>query len=183
MARKVPVDRYRPGTLPDTGDDLIQFLFDELVRIAAAINTFPVALNVSESQAGVPVDTIPTEFRLFEGVDPLLSIPGGYWDNPLGEWECAASGLYMVNVNVTVQPFGSGNKDYACSLTVYADDVEILSTATVGDDAFPLGAAIALGTFISRETKIRATITLVHDQFSGTTTVDAYMTIISTAIE
>lgn len=183
MALKTQTERYAPGNLPATAEGLIQFLFDELPRIAAALNSFPVALNVFESHGGVPVDTVPNEFRLFEGIGPTLDIPGGAWDSVLGEWKCPAAGLYIINVTANVAAFGAGNKDYACTLKIYADDVEIISNPTVGDDAFPLGAAIAIGTFIQRETIIRSTITLVHEQFAGSTTVGAYMTIISTALE
>jgi len=183
MALKAPIDRYTPGNLPDTADGLIQFLLDELERIAAAMNEFPVGINVGEVQIGVPVTTIPAEFRLFEGETPLFDIPGGSWDLPLGEWTCPATGLYTINVVCSIAPFGAGNKDYACTLRVYSDDVEILSTSSVGDDAFPLGADIGLSTFIDRESVIRATITIVHDQFVGTTTVTSFMSIVSSALQ
>ena len=183
MALKGPVERYSPGNLPDSPDGLIEFLYDELPRIATAMNEFPVGINVREEDPAVPVELVPVEFRLFEGETPLFDLPGGSWDIPLGEWTCPASGLYTINAISVVAPFGAGNKDYAALLRIYVDDVETLSSGDVGQDNFDLTSSIALSTFITRESVIRATITLVHDQFTGTTTVTSFMSIVSSALE
>lgn len=180
---KQPPPRYTPGNLPDTGDGLIQFLFDELPRIAAALNKFPSGMSVSQAVNDVPVTTVPTEFRLFEDEPANFDIPGGGWDIPLGEWTVPATGLYVVTANVLVAPFGAGNKDYAVQLTLYIDNVQLWRGASVGQDNLEIGASVSAVGRAVRDSVIRATITLVHDQFVGTTTVTAQMGITSTVQE
>ena len=176
-------ERYEPGLIPDTPAGLIQFLQDELPRISAALNKFPNGVGVAASYPAVPVTTTPTEYRLFEGALSNYDLPGGGWNSVTGEWTCAASGLYQVNLNAQVSPFGSGNKDYGADLRLYIDDVEIWNSTAVGDDAYPLACSISVSGRLQRESIIRATITLVHDSFTGTCAVDANMSISSTALE
>ena len=182
MAKR-PADRYHPGNLPDSLPGLIQFLYDELWRIADALNRFPVGLNVDETLLAVPISPVPAEYRLFEGETAALDLPGGGWDVPLGEWTVPLNGLYQINMNTVIDPFGSGNKDYAAKLRLYIDDVETWSNTDVGDDAFPLSCSLAISGLISRESVVRASIELVHDQFTGTCDVSSFMGITSTAQE
>lgn len=183
MANKTQGENYTPGNLPDTADGLIQFLYDELWRIAIALERFPAGFSVNELNTTIPVTTVPTEFRLFEGETPAYDLPGGGWDSTLGEWTASATGLYQVNCNAIIQPFGAGNKDYAADLKIYINDVEAFANSTVGDDAFSLSCAIAVSGLITREDVLRATLTLVHEQFTGNTTFDAYMSATSTALQ
>lgn len=182
MAKR-PSEKYVPGNIPDTLPGIVQFLYDELPRIAQALNEFPVGMNVSENQPGVPITTTPTEFRLFQTETPGFDLPGGGWDVALGEWTVPVNGFYQFNLVAEISPFGAGNKDYACELHFYVDDAIVFTSGNVGDDAFPLGTAIAISTFLIRESKVRATIVLEHDQFVGTSTVLSFMGIANTAQE
>lgn len=180
---KFPVERYRPAELPDIGPALLTHLYDEFTRISQALVAFPVALNVSEVQAGVPVDQTPTEFRLYEAAPFILDLPGGGWDQPLGEWTVPTTGLYQINMNAIIQPFGAGNKDYAAKLRLYIDDVEIWANASVGDDAYELSCSLSASGRLIRESIVRASIALVHEQFTGITTVDSFMNLTQVAQE
>ena len=178
---KRPSEKYYPGNVPDTLPALVQFLFDELFRISEAIRAFPVGMNVKEARIGVPITTTPTEDRLFEGAAADLDLPGGGWDSVLGEWTVPVNGLYQININSVVAPFGAGNKDYAAEIKLYIDNVERWSNADAGQDNFRLSCSLAASGFLFRESVIRVTITLVHDQFVGSTTVTSFMGITSTA--
>ncbi len=182
MAKR-PAEKYYPGNIPDTLPALIQFLYDEFWRISEAISAFPVGLNVIELEPSVPVDTTPVEFRLFEGEAFILDLPGGGWDQVLGEWTAPVSGLYQINMNSIIEPFGSGNKDYAAKLRLYIDNVERWANSAVGDDAFSLSCSLAVSGYIARESIVRATIELVHEQFTGTSQVNSFIGISSTAKE
>lgn len=176
-------DKYVPANLPDTLPGLIQFLYDELWRISAAMNKFPTAISVAQTALDVPITPIPTEFRMFEGIAPEYDLPGGGWDLALGEWTCTANGIYAVFINVLVSPFGAGNKNYACELRLYVNDVEAWHNSDAGPDDFELGAALAASGMLKRDDVVRATLTLVHDQFTGDTDVMAGMSITSTALQ
>ena len=178
---KQPSERYVPGNIPDTLPVLIQFLYDELPRISQALNEFPVGLNVSQSVPGVPINLIPTTFNLFINEVALFDLPGGGWNEATGEYSIAVTGLYQLNIVTDVTPFGAGNKDYACQLEFLKNDVVIFAAGNVGQDDFRLGCAIAISTCLVRGDILRATITLVHDSFVGSTTVTAFMGISSTA--
>lgn len=180
---KLPQERYQPGNLPETLPGLLSFLYDELWRIARALNAFPIGMNVREDAIAVPVDTTPTEHRLFENVTPTLDLPGGNFNEPLGEWTAPASGIYQVNVNSVVDPFGAGNKDYAAKLRIYIDDIEAWSNTDVGDDAYTLSCSMAISGLLERGEVIRFTLELVHEQFTGNTTVTSFMSISATAIQ
>lgn len=180
MAKR-PAERYVPANIPDTLPALVQFLYDELWRISRALNEFPVGLNVTEDQAGISVDTTPQETRLFEGVDPTLDLPGGDWNNPLGEWTVPLTGLYQININAVVAPFGSGNKDYAAKIVLYVNDVETWANTDVGNDQFPLSCTLSVSGLLSISDVVRITIVLQHEQFTGVTSVNAFMTTAITA--
>ena len=176
-------ERYVPGLIPDNPAALIQFLQDELPRISAAMNRFPNGVGVDANYPAVPVTTVPTEYRLFEGALSNYDLPGGGWDPTTGEWTCAASGLYQINLNAVVSPFGLGNKDYGATLRLYINDVEQWTSPAVGDDAYQLTCSISVSGRLVRESVIRATITIAHDSFTGNCPVDANMSISSTALE
>ena len=57
---KQTTERYHPGNLPDSPDGLIQFLFDELWRIAQAISAHIVGATVTQLGLIVPVTPVPT---------------------------------------------------------------------------------------------------------------------------
>jgi hypothetical protein len=182
---KTPAEPYYPGNVPDNLPALITFLYDELWRISRALTEFPVGMNVAQQASGVPVSTVPQEFRLFENElgNPVLDLPGGGWDNVTGEWTVPLNGLFQINVNSVVQPFGGGNKDYAAILHMYVNDVELWSNTDVGDDAYPLSCALSISGFLKHLDVVRWTIELVHDQFVGTTQVTSFASLTSTAQE
>ena len=180
---KQPAEPYFPGNLPDTLTGLIAFLYDELWRISRALTEFPVGMNVGQSVGGVPITTIPTEFRLFEGEQALLDLPGGGWDVALGEWTVPLNGLFQINANCVVEPFGAGNKDYAATLRLYVNDVATWQNTDVGDDAFTLSCTLAISGSLKQGDVVRWSIGLVHDQFVGVTTVTSFASLSSTAQE
>jgi hypothetical protein len=180
---KQPSEKYYPGNIPDTLPALVQFLFDELWRISRALNEFPVALNVSEIEIGVPVTTTPTEFRLFEGETPILDIPGGSWDIALGEWTAPVTGLYQINVNTVTTGPGAGNKIWGVVVRLYVNDIQRWENTDVGDDAFKLSCALSVSGRLLREDVVRLTITLEHEQFVGSTDVESHLSLINVAQE
>jgi hypothetical protein len=183
MPNKVPTEPYYPGNLPDTLPGLIQFLYDELWRISTAIRPFPISNNVQEVQAGIPVDTTETQFRLFEDAIPSLTLPGGQWDILLGEWTAPANGIYQININNVIEPFGTGNKDYAARLHIYVNDVEIWTNTATGADNFILSCALAVSGRLLEGDVMRCTIGLVHEQFTGVTTVTSFWTLFAAAVQ
>ncbi|GAF85951.1 unnamed protein product [marine sediment metagenome] len=183
MPNKFPVERYRPAALPDIGPALLTHLYDEFTRISQALIAFPVALNVNETQLGVPVTTIPTEFRLFEGVDATLDLPGGDWDSVLGEYKVPTTGLFQINLNSTSSAVGAGNKDWQALVRLYVDDVEIWGVNDSGQDDFPLTCQLSVSGRLVRDSIVRASIELVHEQFVGSTTVTAFMNLTQVAQE
>ena len=181
MAGKRPSEKYVPADIPDTLPGLVQFLYDELPRISQALNEFPVGLNVAQSEPAVPIGTVEVQFRLFEGATPSFDIPGGGWDSVLGEWTAPVSGLYQINANVIIGAFGSGQFDYGATLRLFINDVESFLNSDAGQDDFDLSCGMPISTFLQRESVLRFTIGLQHQQQSGTVAVIATLGISSTA--
>jgi len=176
-------DKYRPGELPTELPALITHLYDEFARIAQALNEFPAGITVSEAATDVPVSTIPEEYRLFEGETPQYDLPGGGWNVAAGEWTVPLNGIYQININSTVAPFGAGNKDWLAEVRLYSDDVLAFESTSAGQDNFPLTCSMAISSLLVRESVLRATLTLVHDSFVGLVDVDSFMGITVAASE
>ena len=181
MAKRNP-DRYVPGNLPNTTEGLIQFLYDELPRISAALLALPAGISVREL-AAVPISPVEQETRLFEGETPEFDLPGGGWDITLGEWTVPATGLYQLNGNIIVEPFGAGNKDWTVVLVLYRNDVEVFRNSAVGNDAFSLSCSMALSGRLQREDVMRMTVITQHEQFTGVSNYSAAWTASSTVVE
>ncbi len=182
MAKR-PSEKYYPGNIPNTLPALVQFLYDELPRIAQALNEFPVGLNVDQAEAAVPIGIVAVEFRLFEGATPSLDLPGGGWDSILGEWTVPVSGLYQLNANVIIGAFASGQFDYGATLRVYSNDVELFQNSDAGQDDFDLSCNLSISSFVLRDAVLRWTIALQHQQQTGTVPVVATAGVTSTAQE
>ena len=168
MAGKRPSERYVPGDIPDSLPGLIQFLYDELPRISQALNEFPVGLNMSQALAAIPIDTVAVEERLFINEPFDLDLPGGGWDQVLGEWTVPVTGLYQVNSNVVIGAFGAGQFDYGATLRLYVNDVVRWQNADAGQDDFDLSCSLSISGFLIREDVLRWTIALQHQQQTGT---------------
>ena len=110
-------------------------------------------------------------------------MPGGGWDSALGEWTCGVNGLYQINANVVVGAFGSGQFDYGATLRLYANNVVLFVNSDAGQDDFDLSCSMSVSSFIERETVLRWTIGLAHQQQTGTVPVVATAGITSTAQE
>jgi hypothetical protein len=182
MANKIPTRPYLPGNVPDTPAALIQFLFDELYRIAAAINPFPVSLVVKQIGLIVAVTPVPTTVRLFIGSVPVQEYPGGAWDPGPGEWVNPVSGLYTVNVNSNVEGFGTGNKLYQLSIQLWEDNhidppSIIWATEANGPDDRVLSVQVDLSGAVLQGSSIYAEATVFDDQFSGNVTLNSHMSI------
>ena len=178
---KQPSERYRPGNIPETLPGLIQFLYDEFPRIAQALNEFPVGVNVTGTEPAVPIGTTPVEFRLFEGQPFELDLPGGGWDEALGEFTIPVSGLYQINANVVIGAFGAGQFDYGALLRLYVNNVVRWSNSAAGQDDFSLSCSLAISGFLTREDILRWTVELTHQQQTGTVPVVSTVGVTSTA--
>lgn len=181
MARKVPTERYTPASVPSV-EGLPQFLYDELWRIATAIEPFPITLNIKMLGMLVGIGPTPTSSRLFLGIDPLQENPGGQWDSALAEWVCDVTGVYQMSVNLLIEPFGAGNKDYLAQVFIYTEEDglprEIWHSTDTGIDNMELGVAISLAGPLTKGDKLWAEAVLMHELFTGNVTVNAYMSLV-----
>jgi len=179
---KATTEKYYPSNVPDTPAGLIQYLYDELWRISTAINAAPAAVSVEQAGAAAPVAPGGIESRLFEGTIPYYDLPGGGWVTNLGEWVVPADGIYQFTTSIKVQPFGGGNKDYSIVLRVYVNDVQIQSGGSTGDDAHPHYAVLANAAQLLSNDRVRTTLTIDHDNFTGDGIYDAVMSITSAVL-
>ena len=175
MSRSLPLP-YNPNPVPSNRDDLPRYIYDELVRIKESFIAQPTALAIEDS-FDYPVTTVLTWERMFDGgvVVPTWDVPGGGFDNTTGEWTCPQYGLYSVNVQMTVQPYGSGNKDYYAGLRLYIDRggiIEYRESTDGGDDAIPLGVTLNGLLPIQQGDVLAVDAAVVHDIFVGVAPVD-----------
>jgi hypothetical protein len=183
MANKTPTQRYVPGNVPDTPAALIQFLFDELYRIASAINPFPITLNIEQVGLIIPISPVPISQRLFIGVDPLSENPGGAWDPQAGEWICPVSGTYQMSVNTALLAGSLGNKLYESQLAIWVDNQidpprEVWRTFVNGVDDLPLSNQISLAGPVGAGSVLYVVLTLVDANNSFDATIDSYMSLV-----
>jgi hypothetical protein len=183
MANKTPTQRYVPGNVPNTPEALIQFLFDELYRIAAAINPFPVTLNIEQDGLIIPVSIVANTVRLFVGIDPLQEIPGGAWDSVLGQWVCPVTGTYQMSVNTSIAPSALGNKIYQSTVAIWVDNQidpprEVWRTFVNGVDNLEQSNQISLAGPVDAGSVLYATITLVDASNTFDANVSAYMSLV-----
>ena len=175
MPKSIPLP-YHPNPVPSQLDDVPRYLYDELVRIKEAFIEQPTAMAI-ETSFDYTVTTVLIWDRIFNDgvVVPTWDIPGGGFDNTTGEWTCPQDGLYSIDVQMTVQPYGAGNKDYYAGLRLYKDSggvVEYRETTDGGDDAIPLGVTLSGLIPLLQGDVLAVDAAVVHDQFVGTTTVD-----------
>jgi hypothetical protein len=180
MANKRPTERYVPGNVPDTLPGLVQFLYDELWRIATAINPFPISLNIEQFELLADVAPLPQLTQLFVGSVPIRELPGGAWDSASGRWVCPVSGVYQISINCRVEPFGAGNKIYQAVVSIVLDGDTadpVWSSTDNGPDDRPLGVNITLSGPVNEGQTLSAFVSLDDDQFTGQCVVDSYMSI------
>lgn len=180
---KPTTERYYPGNLPDDAQSLIPFLFDELWRISQAISEHIVGMAAQQLGLIVPTSPVPNEAQLFIGATILSDLPGGWFDPATGAYTPQESGQYQISVNTVVEPFGTGNKLYNVELRIYIDGVLLWRSVSSGDDDQDLGASISLGARVLAGQAVTASVTIVHDQFTGDVIVDSYLSVNQTSAE
>ncbi len=180
---KSTTERYYPGNLPDTPEALIPFLFDELWRIANSLQAHIVGCTVTQTQLSVATSPTPTEAPLFIGGTIKTDLPGGGFNVVTGAYTAPETGLYTISVDSVVAPFGSGNKIYNCDLRIYVAGVLLWRSVDSGDDDQELGTSIAVGARVLAGQAVTCTITIKHDQFTGSVLVDSYLSINQTSAE
>lgn len=186
---KPPVERYRPGNVPDTPEALIPFLFDELFRIATAIYAHVVALIVGQSNLEIPVTPVPTWKKLFVGEPADSDLPGGGWLQATGAYIVPENGFYQINCNCIVAPFGAGNKIYNVTLqaniadTAGAPQVGLMRMVDGGEDNLELGANLSFAARLLAGNELTFHLQSQHDQFTGNIYVSSNLSIGQTSAE
>jgi hypothetical protein len=169
MGMRRPVERYRPGSTPDTPAGLIPFLTEELNRIAISFEALGAGAGVRESAAAVPIDAVGTPYPLFIGQAPAWDRPGGTWQPATGTWTCPVSGLYLVTLDCRVAGLDApGNQDYETVIELLENGALRYSAANSGNDAFATSCTIATVAYIQREAEIQARVRLIHQSRTGT---------------
>jgi hypothetical protein len=162
MAKKL-IERDRPGIIPDDPDGLIQFLYDELWRIAAAMENFIAGVTVEEFAAAVPIGNPGALYPLFVGIPATIDVPGGNWDQPTGTWEAPATGFYSINLICQVQGLAApGNQDYVVNLNLEINGVIVYTASNSGNDSYPLSCSIAFTGELIEQDIIGGSVQLVH---------------------
>ena len=174
---------YTPLLPPQTegNEDLTRYLYEELTRIKEALAADPVALTVSETSV-ITVTTVINWQRIFILALVNWDYPGGTWDNIAAEWTCPQVGLYSFTVDLRVEPYGAGNKNYYAGIRlniVRADGsgTDTLESIDSGDDNFMLGVTLPAQLVIFSGDVVYVTATVVHDQFIGDATINSSMQI------
>jgi hypothetical protein len=160
---------YYPNPVPTDPARLQQYLFDEFNKIKDALVPQPVALAIEETDTYV-VGTLPNWVQAFVGGTPAWDVPGGSFDSVTGFWTCPQQGLYSADIQLKVEPFGSGNKQYYAGVRLYKDSggvVEYRETTDGGDDAVPLGVTLSGLLPLLQGDILGVEFTIVHDQFTG----------------
>jgi len=165
---------YKPDPSPYTLDDVPRYLEQELNRIAQALIAQPVAMAVEEVGDYI-VYTFPNWVRVFVGVAPSWDVPGGDFDSATGYWTCPQRGLYSIDANLEVQPYGSGNKNYYAGVRIYRDAGGVITyneTTDGGVDDIPLGVNLSGLIPLDQGDILAVEITIVHETFVGTAPYD-----------
>jgi hypothetical protein len=78
-----------------------------------------------------------------------------------------------------VAGFGAGNFVYLADVNILLDGATVVwDSITSGQDDIALGVSISLSGPINAGQELSTFITLVDEQFEGTTTVDSYMSVV-----
>lgn len=182
MPKKVPVD-YHPSNPPLQFADWHRWISDELFRIAASLQQNPVTLAI-EGTGIAPISGVIEYVTIGVGDDALIDDPSGSWDPVTAVWTCPLSGMYSVNVQVTVDAFGSGNKTYYGSVQVQqiSPVVDVRAEALDGgDDDVPLSISLGRPLILLTGDQFNFQFGAVHTQFSGDVTFSYAISIVRTA--
>ena len=165
---------YTPGQVPTGVDGLPRFLADEFRRIQEALIAQPVAMAVDET-GDYAVGTVENWVRVFVGATPSWDVPGGNFDSVTGIWTCPQSGLYSLDANLKVEPYGAGNKNYFAGVRIEIDRGGVITykeTTDGGVDNIPLGVQLAGLIPLLQGDKLAVEMTIVHETFVGTAPYD-----------
>ena len=159
---------YEPTSPPIEFQDWHRWIDDELHRIRNDLQAPPIALAI-EGSGTIGVDDVPTTITLAIGDLPVFDVPGGSWNTLTGEYTVTLSGLYSATVQAFVDAFGTGNKNYQCSLQVFVNEnPRSLQTAGGADDV-PLAISITAPLILFAGDILRVELTTLHEQFTGST--------------
>lgn len=166
---KSVIPAYVPNIVPSGVEDLPRFLNEELERIRQAMQAQPVALAVEEV-GDFAVTQIVTWERAFIGATPAWDIPGGNFDSATAQWTCPQTGLYSIDVQLEVAPFGAGNKNYYAGIRIYhlsGQTVDYRESSDGGVDNVPLGVNMAGLVPLTQGDVVAVDMTVVHDTWVG----------------
>lgn len=173
MTRSIKLP-YQPNIVPTDPAELPRWLDVELNKISLALVAQPVAMAIDETGDYV-VYTFPNWGRVFVGVAPSWDVPGGNFDTATAIWTCPQSGLYSLDANLKVEPYGSGNKNYFAGVRIYRDSGGVITykeTTDGGVDNIPLGVQLAGLVPLLQGDQLAVEMTIVHETFVGTAPYD-----------
>jgi len=172
---KSPQLPYRPGNIPNDPSVLPTWLYDELWRIAVAINKQPEGLGVNQS-VSVPIGTTSQETQLFVGAVANFDTPGGGWNETTGEWTAQVTGGYQLNLQAWLERFTQpGNRDYSLALRIYINDVVAYTVAESANEDYDSTATAALLLILQAGDALKCTITTQSEASGGAVTCNAQL--------
>lgn len=169
MARSLQ-EQYYPAPVPRDTKDLPRYLETEFYRIRERLIAQPVSTTLQET-GDFPTTTTVSWTQTFIGVTPTWDIPGGAWDPATGIYTVPQEGLYSVNQQLEVSPFGLGNKNYYAGLAFIRDrdgTITRFEATDGGVDNIPLGVTQMGMLYLLQGDKLTMEMTVVHEQTSGT---------------
>lgn len=166
MAKQTIID-YQPTSPPAEFDDWPRWMDEELYHIAEALLESPVIMVITGS-GNINFDTTINTIILGQGQAVDYAYPEGTWDTAAGEWTCPLSGVYSLAINMTIDPFGTGNKNYSAIIKVYKDGVFFIDAPSGGIDDQPLGIGAPITVRARVAQRWRVEVETLHTQFTGT---------------
>jgi hypothetical protein len=169
MSRSISIP-YQPNIVPTDPNELPRWLDVELNKIALALIAQPVAMAVKDEGPVIIGPAINWQ-TLFIGNSPDWDVPGGDFNSTTGEWTCPESGLYSIDLQMEVAPFGLGNKNYYAGIAVVIDSggtITRYESTDGGDDNIPLGVSLSGLAPLLQGDVLHTEGTIVHENQTGT---------------
>lgn len=165
MAIRPPLT-YSPSVPPEKFEDWARWIDDELYQISLTFLT-DISMLALSSDGVILVEDVPNPVVLGIGFDPIIDRPSGGWDKVTGEFIVTEAGFYLVSGNVSINPFGTGNKNYGAQLEIFVNGVSEFFQANGGADDVPLGMSMSHSVSLRREDIVTMELSVIHEQFTG----------------
>lgn len=166
MGKFLPV-KYSPTTPPIEFKDWHRWIDDELRRIENAIRSQNTLFAV-EGDSIIDIAPIINTVVMGIGDAPSVDFPGGNWNSATGEWTCPETAIYNINASAVIEPFGTGNKTYFARIDLLVNDINEGSVTDGGLDDIELGVAATKPLAMSKGDVLKLTLSVLHEQFTGT---------------